>query len=170
MKKILITILLYFLILFQVGFGSHFPIYNIWINLPLLTILLIALKAKDKYLIYLSALWGGLLLDAFIYHQIGLTMVILLLLVYSVQILRRYFSFDTLLSILCYLIITMAIYELMLYMGNSLLMEFNDSMIKLVALSGLRLIIQISLNLIAFLLIWLITPFKSKEKMIHVYS
>ncbi len=106
-----LIVLSYLLVLFQVGFWSHFPVNGAWPNLALLFILLFSLRSNDSFKTWLLAIWTGFLLDVLYYGQAGAGMLAMIMLVSLVQIGQYYFSLKHWPSYFICLIVLSVCYE-----------------------------------------------------------
>lgn len=90
-KNIFLIICFYFLTLLQSSFFPHFP-FGSWWNLVLVSVIIINLLEHPREKTgFLSAFFGGLLLDIFSEHFIGFWVLILLTLTIFIKfIFKKY--------------------------------------------------------------------------------
>lgn len=83
-------IIIYFLVLFQTSFLSHFPVWGYTPNLILIVVLLWNILESEKdYTGLFAALASGFFLDIFSSHFIGLNVLILMSLALAIKFLIK---------------------------------------------------------------------------------
>ncbi len=163
-NKIVLVLTLYLIALFQSGFWPHLSLYGVWPNLVLLATMLIILKSKDRFTIWLTAFWGGWLLGVFHYQQTGLALLALLLLTALLQLARRYFVFEGMAIVLASLALLVLSYEPLLYLLSLVASRFPGLSAGTVSLDWYTLVVQLLYNMILVVLFWLILPAKLKDR------
>lgn len=166
MNKIFLVLLLYFLILLQVGFWSFFPINQSWPNLILIAVLIISCQSRDRSIIWLSVLAGGLLLDIFYYQEAGLALWALSALILISQTILNYFELNNFLSYFFYLAFLIFAYEPIRFLLHSFVATIGVSISRIPSVDFFSLLNQTIYSLILIIFIWLILPHGLKEKYI----
>jgi hypothetical protein len=162
MNKFLLIIVFYFLMLFQVGFISHFSINYLWPNLVLLAALIIFLNSSDTSVLWLTAIWSGFLMDVFYYQGIGWATISMGAVLLLSRFIRRRVDFGGL-GVLIYIALLGLSFNGFRFLFDFLGSQFNSFS---PGLSLFYLIAQTILHLIIVLFLWLISPMKIKENFI----
>jgi len=166
MNKIFLVLSLYFLILLQVGFWSFFPINQSWPNLILIAVLIISCQSKNRSIVWLSVLTGGLLLDIFYYQEAGLALLSLSILILISQTILNYFELNNFFSHFFYLALLIFAYEPIRFLLHSFVMKIGVSIPSIPGIDFFYLLNQTIYSLILIVFIWLILPHSLKEKYI----
>ena len=143
---IVVTILIYFL---QANFFSWFSIAGIMPNIFIILILFIGLFG-NKTMGTIYGLMIGLLLDFIIGTKVGINSIGLGLIGFLATVFDKNFSKDSRMTIMVMVVVATAIFEIICYLLNYLLLATNIEIINFLKILGIEMIYNLILTIILY--------------------
>jgi len=143
---IVVTILIYFL---QANFFSWFSIAGIMPNVFIILILFIGLFG-NKTMGTIYGLMIGLLLDFIIGTKVGINSIGLGLIGFLATVFDKNFSKDSRMTIMVMVVVATAIFEIICYLLNYLLLATNIEIINFLKILGIEMIYNLILTIILY--------------------
>lgn len=153
MKKVIINVVLVitFIIIYllQTEFFSWFTIYGVMPNLFVILVLYIGLFMGHSIGITYGIVFG-ILLDILIGKKIGITSIGLGIVGVIVTKLDRNFSKDSRMTLMLMVIFTTAIYEIVVYLLNYILLDINVEVQNFIKILSIELIYNALITIIIY--------------------
>lgn len=143
---IIVTIFIYFL---QANFFSWFSIAGIMPNVFIILILFIGLFG-NKTMGTIYGLMIGLLLDFIIGTKVGINSIGLGLIGFLATVFDKNFSKDSRMTIMVMVVVATAIFEIICYLLNYLLLATNIEIINFLKILGIEMIYNLILTIILY--------------------